>query len=366
MATGADEGEGTPYVLIDATGARWTGAQARVAGLTVLARACRQVQRLGSRPVVLVEPQAAARALALVPAATEVVTDSVAAASARWPGAPIVPADLVRPATHDLRGGLPVTSDEERRAAEDAIFAELLRGDLGLVARYLNKPLSFRFTRYVLCRLPVTPNQVTLAAALVGLLGAWLVASGAPLRALLGLLLAHAQSVLDGCDGELARVRFQQSAIGEWLDTIVDDALNVALFAAVGVGASRALGSPAAGLVGVTAALAMALYSTVAYRELRAQGQGGEVLKVRWWFAGGVSLKERYAQAGAPTLISRVLSLGRRDAFLFVWLCLGLVGYVAHWRGVWILLLAYVSLLAASSGLVAVGQLIYRGLRPRG
>ena len=35
---------------------------------------------------------------------------------------------------------------------------DLLRGDLGFVARYLNKPVSFRVTRYLLCKLPITPN----------------------------------------------------------------------------------------------------------------------------------------------------------------------------------------------------------------
>ena len=53
----------------------------------------------------------------------------------------------------------PTVHDEpSRRRAEDAVFAELLRGDLGLVARRLNKPISFRITRYLLCRLPAHPQ----------------------------------------------------------------------------------------------------------------------------------------------------------------------------------------------------------------
>src|SRR5262245_35642286 len=149
---------------------------------------------------------------------------------------PVVPADVVRPANRDLDGGLRVSDEASRRQAEDAIFAELLRGDLGFVARHLNKPVSFRITRHLLCRLPVTPNQVTLGAAAIGLLGAALIATGRHSLMLLGFVLAHVQSVLDGCDGELARVRFQQSPRGEWLDTIADDALNLVLFACIGVG----------------------------------------------------------------------------------------------------------------------------------
>src|SRR2546425_10854016 len=128
-----------------------------------------------------------------------------------------MPADLVRPGGRDTSGGIRVTDESSRARAEDAIFGELLRSDLGLVARWLNKPISFRITRYLLCRLPVTPNQVTLAAGVIGLAGCALIATGRYAAVVAGFVLAHLQSVLDGCDGELARVRFQQTASGEWL-----------------------------------------------------------------------------------------------------------------------------------------------------
>ena len=64
------------------------------------------------------------------------------------------------------------------------------------------------------------------------------------LPVVLGLLLEHTQSVLDGCDGELARVRFQQSKLGAWLDTFVDDVLNVLMTASAGIGLWRAGSGP--------------------------------------------------------------------------------------------------------------------------
>ena len=54
-----------------------------------------------------------------------------------------------------------------------------------------------------------------------------------------GFACQQIQSVLDGCDGELARVRFQQSKLGAWLDTFVDDVLNVLITVAVGIGLWR-------------------------------------------------------------------------------------------------------------------------------
>ena len=120
------------------------------------------------------------------------------------------------------------------------MFAALYRPDLGFVARRLNKPLSVWVTRHWLVATSITPNQITLVAAAIGLVGCALLAVGGYAGALAGMACAHLQSILDGCDGELARVRFQQSKLGAWLDTFVDDVLNVLMTAAVGIGLWRA------------------------------------------------------------------------------------------------------------------------------
>ncbi len=315
-----------------------------VAGLRVVDRSCKQLRRLGYRVVV--------------------ADDAGRLAALRTELSPAVEvgADEVRPRNDLASASHRVTDEASRVRAEDAIFAELLRGDLGLVARTLNKPISFRITRHLLCRLPLTPNQVTVLAGLVGLAGAGLIALGRWWSIPAGFLLAHLQSVLDGCDGELARVRLQQSAIGEWLDTVVDDALNLALTAAIGIGFWRAHDRPFDLIVGLVAAGMLVTYNAVAYRELVRQGEGGEVLKVRWWFTGGASFKRLYGQPGADAPGSRIKSaafgllttLGRRDFFVFAWLVLALL----HLHGV---ILLYAFLLALANFVGAVGQLLWKG-----
>src|SRR5206468_2187459 len=117
---------------------------------------------------------------------------------ARSLDAPIVGADLVR---LDRRrpDGTRVTDEASRRVAEDAVFNALYRADLGFVARRFNKPLSIWFTRQVLVRTPITPNQITLFAAVVGVLGCFWIATGATGWVMLGLACQHLQSILDGC-----------------------------------------------------------------------------------------------------------------------------------------------------------------------
>jgi phosphatidylglycerophosphate synthase len=342
-----------PLVLLRATAEEAAGGGRVVAGLTVVERAIKQLARLG-HPVVVASDGTIPMPEVLPPGVEIRSVASQAGADALcrelgWP--PVIRADVVRPSNRII-ADIRVADEDSRSNAEDAIFAELLRSDLGVVARHLNKPLSFRITRYLLCRLPVTPNQVTLAAGAVGLAGCALVVSGRPGLMFAGLLLAHLQSVLDGCDGELARVRFQQSDIGEWLDTIVDDGLNLALVASLAIGLGRLRGSPWPLVVGLLTCAMLLTYNAVTYSELVRQGEGGEVLKMRWWFNRGGDMKQVYG-SGRPTLAGATMALGRRDFFLFAWVVLAGLGFFR-------VIQFYAVAIALPSFVGAVGQILWR------
>ena len=311
-------------VIVRATRDEAAGALRRVAGLPVVERAVRQLARLPGVSVVVQTDGTFPLPTTLPATATIRRIDPGAEVGAG--GATVVRGDVVRRQGEPLDAGARVVDEATRRAAEDSLFADLLRGDLGFVARHLNKKISFRITRYLLCRLPVTPNQVTIGAAIVGLLGCALIATGGYAAMVTGLVLAQLQSVLDGCDGELARVRFQQSAIGEWLDTIVDDLMNLALVASLGIGLWRA-GSGVLTFAGAGAAFAMFLfYNVVSYRELLRQGVGGELIKIRWKLAKGRNMKTVVSEGTGGGAVALVLALGRRDTFVLGWLFLAVVG----------------------------------------
>ncbi|MCY4582704.1 MAG: CDP-alcohol phosphatidyltransferase family protein [Chloroflexi bacterium] len=88
----------------------------------------------------------------------------------------------------------------------------------GLVSRYLNRHISRPIAR-LLARTPVTPNQVTVfsLAVTTGALVAF--AAGYPI---LGGLLAQAGSVVDGVDGDLARLADRGTRFGSFFDAVVD------------------------------------------------------------------------------------------------------------------------------------------------
>jgi len=348
-ASSGSDAQSTPLTVVLASQAEMPGALLKVAGLSVFERLLKQELRAGHQVVVLTDgafpvPWALASQVATVPLAGIDPAEEAQRRSARE----LLHANVVRPGGESP--ALSVTDEGTRRAAEAAVFRALLRPDLGWVARHLNKPLSFWVTRRILCPSPLRPNHVTLLAGLIGLLGCWCLSQAGRIGVAFGLFLVHVQSVLDGCDGELARVRFEQSAIGEWLDTVVDEFLNFSILVSVGAALHRQGHEALAALAWVGAAM-LAFYDAVAYRELLRQGEGGEILKIRWWFAGGRSIKEQTSRPAGGPVKRLVLVLARRDFFVLAWFVLGLLGLlpvVALWG----------SFLAICYFVAATGQLI--------
>jgi phosphatidylglycerophosphate synthase len=115
----------------------------------------------------------------------------------------------------------------------------------GYVDRIFNRRISGWFTRCVI-DLPVTPNHVTWFHFALGLAAAWLFWQGDYSAGVLGALLFQLSVALDCSDGEIARLKFQFSRFGSWLDVATDNVVNVAIFAAIARAAARDLGAPLA------------------------------------------------------------------------------------------------------------------------
>ena len=62
---------------------------------------------------------------------------------------------------------------------------------------------------------------------------------------LTGAILSWFASVLDGCDGEVARLKLQESAFGTWLETICDYLYYLFIFAGMTIGLVRSSGNRA-------------------------------------------------------------------------------------------------------------------------
>ncbi|MDE2404319.1 MAG: CDP-alcohol phosphatidyltransferase family protein [Sphingomonadales bacterium] len=99
---------------------------------------------------------------------------------------------------------------------------------------HLYHPLAWKLAQG-LARTPLTPNMVSVVGA--GFVVAAAVAyaqPGWPLPALLGMMLHMTWHVVDGADGDLARITGRASPIGEMVDGICDYASHVVLYLVLG------------------------------------------------------------------------------------------------------------------------------------
>lgn len=120
----------------------------------------------------------------------------------------------------------------------------------------LHRRLSKWVTRAAVA-LGIAPNWITVAGGMVGLGAAATVARGDLAALTGGCLLYLVAVVLDHSDGEVARLTLRESAMGEWLDIVLDTIVHASLVLALGLAAASVTGgglgasvAAAAGVVG--------------------------------------------------------------------------------------------------------------------
>jgi phosphatidylglycerophosphate synthase len=306
----------------------------------------------GQRPLLVFEQPVAVDAgfiEALQAAVQEQQSPPVTAvgSAVRWlpTGAPFgaAPARQLEPAA---LGGTaePVASAADGRRARRALLAQSIKPleiD-GVICWLLVRRISVRLSA-VLLGLPVTPNQITLLSILVGLAAAVGVAVGAGPWPVLGASLLMVSLILDNCDGELARVKYQGSTFGAWLDIYGDFVVNAAFMAGMAVGAFRRFDQPVYLWAGAFAVFAFTFYNAAVFRYIHRLGIPDEFL-FKWWFdQEAEAAAARAARRGdapppasdeGPGPLGRLLSglkyLGRRDFFIFAYLVTAALG-VLHW-----------------------------------
>lgn len=157
---------------------------------------------------------------------------------------------------------------ETLAAAERVLFQSLSKSTDGFMSRLLERRLSGWVTRRLM-NTGITPNQVTLGIVALGAVAAFAFAQPGTLPKGLGALLFWCSSFLDGVDGELARLKFQETRLGGWLDLWSDNVVHMLVFSAMGVGLWRDTGNAdyvrlgLAAAFGVLMSVAWVSWSTV-------------------------------------------------------------------------------------------------------
>jgi phosphatidylglycerophosphate synthase len=269
---------------------RAIGRSARARTRTVWLHGDHGVARLESMillPATVVLPPRALRAL--------LELSPVAVIEASPPEAPVVLADASllaaveahvaasRPAGETLcrvlaarhagvvRGGWcsRATSPGTRKDAERRLYADLGSAIDTRLDRLVHRPLSRHLTR-VAVTLGLSPNLISLVNLALGLLAVSLVAKATVGSTLLGIVIYYVSAVLDHVDGEVARLTYAESRLGEWLDVTVDNLVHALMAVAMGMAAEHVAGTGRA--LGVAMAIGFALSALAA--KMSGNGEG--------------------------------------------------------------------------------------------
>jgi len=223
----------------------------------------------------------------------------------------------VRPA--DVTGLMwqDVDTLQHAAVAERKLMVTVRKVTDGPIAKRVNRPISGAISRR-LVRTGVTPNQLTFANLFIGFLSAGLSAVGGYFAFLIAGVLFQVTSILDGADGEVAKLTFRSSKQGEWFDTVSDNVTYVACLLGLTIGATRhALPrfysiSGAVGLV-----MAVATFASL-YTYLIRQKGSGSLLAVEYDFRTRTGPIARALQVGQY--------LTKRDVFAFGIMALAIIG----------------------------------------
>ncbi len=108
----------------------------------------------------------------------------------------------------------------------------------GFVSRFLNRPISRRITS-VLLQFPIHPSAWTISIFVLPLIACVFLARGNYVSIVIGAAIFQVFSILDGCDGEIARAKNLESKLGERLDYFCDFIASLLYVLALGFGLRR-------------------------------------------------------------------------------------------------------------------------------
>jgi phosphatidylglycerophosphate synthase len=151
-----------------------------------------------------------------------------------------------------------------RAAAERALFAHLGRSGDGWFTRLVDRRLSRLLTR-VLLPTGVTPNTVTSSSIALGIAGGLCFAYGTPAAAAVGAIAFLLSTIVDGCDGEIARLTYRESAFGAKFDLLGDNLVHLFLFGGIAAGLYHRSGERIMAVLGVALLVGVLLAMAAVY-----------------------------------------------------------------------------------------------------
>jgi CDP-L-myo-inositol myo-inositolphosphotransferase len=205
-----------------------------------------------------------------------------------------------------------VTSKASAKRAERYLIGTAGKPTDGFFSRNFNRYVSTFLTRQLL-KINISPMEISVVVVFVGLLSGWFEGRGGYRNAVLGAFLFELASIIDGCDGENARLTFRSSKLGGTLDVAGDALIFVFFFMNLPIGLYRSTWNNLWLILGGLCLLSMIMFYVQFSIYTQRSGIGNYIVAV---------VKDIEKNAGRPGLAgkidwiaSKIAPVYRRDFF---------------------------------------------------
>src|SRR5213595_30963 len=229
----------------------------------------------------------------------------------------------------------------------------------GFVSQFLNRPISGRITSFLL-KFPIHPSAWTISIFVLPLIACVFLVRGDYVSVVIGAAIFQVFSILDGCDGEIARAKNLESKFGERLDHFCDFLASLLYVLTLGLGLHRSSeGIVCAVLITANESLLRASKSEVSvasstlHESLYARHRG------MIGHSGLLNLGDR--------LVWWLFQLTKRDMAVFSFLMLALLGLAEWILHLWTIVAAASLVLSAIAVIragIGRGDIVTRDPRP--
>ena len=207
-------------------------------------------------------------------------------------------------------------SHESFRQAEDILFSNVGKTATGWISRKINSKFSLPTSR-ILVKTPLTPNMISVLINIIGMLSGVFLAL---LQPVLGCFFLYLATVLDRCDGEVARVKLMETKNGQWVDTISDQFTVLSFFIGLTIGYYRVSDSNMAIVFGLFNLFVLFFFLSWSFYYLANYTNSGSLVS---YFT-----VDKYGDK--PSLIRRFIlflrPMSRRNAYAMGFLIVSIIG----------------------------------------
>jgi choline kinase/phosphatidylglycerophosphate synthase len=184
---------------------------------------------------------------------------------------------------YDISGNYWIDIDNEvklKQAKRYLINVSVNKKSDGFISRYLNRPISSQITK-VLLKIRIQPNVITLTCFFLSIIGAFFFFHKGYLNLLIGAILAQVASIIDGCDGEIARLKFLETEFGGWFDAVLDRYADAFLLFGLTYHTYQVISNPVIMIIGFLAIIGSLINSYTADKyDTLMKSRGGRYFRI--------------------------------------------------------------------------------------